>query len=271
MKKGIVILGLISAMSLSACGSIPVLNSSSDDSEVIAQSKAVIEQSKAVVEESKALEKAKGNNDNVKEMESEKTVSSGEISHPFLTLECEGEKFDIANYTVRDFVYLSQKMKYYPDVDLDLSQKIEPYGSPDYSYVYNPYNKEIALKDAKVYRVEFRNDIFDGLKFLNGKGSFDSTFEELLEVFKEDIDIIWDESAYDKARKIAKENGEEYTGPYPPEDDYANVLDYWENNDKSYWIEYKFRLDDGRRISIGLSGNKGDLESIEFELDPYYE
>lgn len=92
MKRQVVILGLIAALGLSGCGSIPVSSSSSDDGDVIAQSKAVVEESKAIVEESNAVEKAKGSSDTVEETESEKTVSSSEeISHPFMMLEYEGE------------------------------------------------------------------------------------------------------------------------------------------------------------------------------------
>ena len=56
MQKRVLILGLISALYLSACGSASSVSSSSDEGAVITQSKAVIEQSKAVIEESKAIE-----------------------------------------------------------------------------------------------------------------------------------------------------------------------------------------------------------------------
>ena len=294
MKKGVVILGLIAALGLSGCGSIPVSSSSSDDGDVIAQSKAVVEQSKAVVEESKAVvdeskavEKVKGNSDTVEETGPEKTVSSSEeISHPFLILEYEDEKFDIANDTVKDLIYFVQKMGIHSDIDL--SKTIEPYGFYDYELetssgheymiftAYNPYDKEIAIKDAKLCDGDhhtalfIQGDVFDDIKFLNGKADLNSSFDEWMEVFKEEAEIIWDSGAYHEAYDNARKNGEKYTGPEPPEDDYANVLNY-RFGDNGNTIVYGFRLDDGREVDIDQTfWNDGDTY-IDFSFQQQYE
>lgn len=210
MKRGIVILGLISAISLSACGSIPVLNSSSDDSEVIAQSKAVIEQSKAVEEESEAVEKAKGNKDIVEENlaieETEQVKESEQIkeseqtqeeSHPLAILEYQGKRYDMANMTCGEFVILLQNMGSFPDIDL--GKKMEPYSERYYTdlssidfdedngimgHIYNPYNKELQVKDTKFDSISMW-DIPDGLYMINNKAANEISPEEWVDAFEE--------------------------------------------------------------------------------------
>lgn len=282
MKRQVVILGLIAALGLSGCGSIPVSSSSSDDGDVIAQSK-------AVVDESKAVGKVKGNSDTVENTESKKTASSGEISHPFMMLEYEGEKFDMINDTVKDLIYFVQKMGIHSDIDL--SKTIEPYASYDYTLeissedgymefiAYNPYDKEISIKDAKLgnkdnydnyMALNIYGDVSDDIKFLNGKVDFNSTFDEWMEVFKEEAEIIWDSGAYHEAYDNAWKNGEKYTGPEPPEDEYANVLSYrfWDNYNT---IGYGFRLDDGREVYIDPTFWNDGGTTISFLFKPQYE
>lgn len=212
MKKGVVVLGLIAVLGLSGCGSIPVLSSSSDDGDIIAQSKVVVEQSKAVVEESKAVvdeskavEKVKGNSDTVENIKSDK----GEIgepgqkleeSHPLAMLECKGKRYDIANMTLSDVVLLSQSMGIYSDYDLN--KKIEPYDTNLDNFsdgdvneyfgcdIYNPYNREISHKDAKLTALyyELYGKEAEELKLLymiNGKVNCDSSAKEWAEALKE--------------------------------------------------------------------------------------
>lgn len=281
-KKQLFLMSVLLVLGLTGCGDKVKPASLSDDSAIKAQSEAVIEQSKAVVEESKALEKAKGNNDTVEETEPEKPVSSSkEISHPFMILEYEGEKFDIANDTVKDLVQFWQKTGTH--FGEGLSEKLEPYATADTSIhcalvvdwcsasVYNPYNEEIELKDGMIgsyysgYTMTFEDDTPDNLIFLNGKVNFNSTFKEWMDAFNEEAEIICG-----KGESIDYEKDEKYIGTESVGDEYSNVLTYDFSND--YWdIRYGFRLDDGRNVLIDMYGDNEKVGEIKFLFDPHYE
>lgn len=283
MKKGIVILGLVSAISLSACGSIPVLNSSSDDSEVIAQSKAVseqskavVEESKAVVEESKAVEKARGNEDSIEETEPEGEESTEgistnknkdiSISHPAMILECSGQTYDITTMTVADLARLCQDMGVY--LDADMTKKLEPYGYSNvkyengrttiYSYVYNPYNKEIALKDAKIRElILLEKDISDTLFFLNSTVNKNNSAKEWQSVFQElggNADVAY---ATTQAAEMGKPK---------PENPSVDI-----NSKENIRLDSEFELTDGRITEISIEFLEGKFSSISYSFEPYYE
>lgn len=183
----------------------------------------------------------------------------------------------MANDTLKDLIYFLQKMGIHSDIDL--SKTIEPYGTYDSALempgedaymefmTYNPYDKEIAIKDAKLgdkdaydidtAPIKIYGNISSDIKFLNGKVDSHSTFDEWTEAFKEEAEniLIWNNG---------EEQGEE------PEDEYANVL--WCNyKDDDKYIYYYFRLDDGREVCIWVDCWGDYVPYICFFFKPQYE
>jgi len=174
MKNIKALLMIVSTMSLFA------LSACDNKSEPASESKAITIEKEVVAES---------------ETETELETEQEAEMLPALLVSYQGEKLDLSTMDLMDWTLLAQKMKMTP-FDVDMSEKIEPYGKVYFwggVDMYNPWNEEISYHEARFSEITLKSgnvsanldELPETFCFLDGRVNKNSTQEEWVTTLKE--------------------------------------------------------------------------------------